>query len=501
MKLWHVSVFGLSLMFLAFTDAEGSSADEEAKPDSNPFFYPKDMPRPPQMWIEGFASRLHAGPIQKYETPIQVWQTWRLDQAMWNCVAAYHPTALDALTKTRPVVSTPSTAHTSEARALCMIFAVNKLVPDLVPIANDTISAWLDEIGLESRILSNKEARSLAGAGSAAPRVIGSIVAAAILDDMLVDGWNYKGARTSAGNCSANCFPFSDTSGYIPKNTPWELRDSKSWQPPIETDQRGFFFSQVHVTPHIGTAKPVILTPAEVAARVTDDPQYDYDQEVKLTLDRVAALAKQPFWQDMVPFMDNKINIAGGMIMRLRAEYNLSLEAQLFYHYGYTSAELDVVILVWKEKVRWDLVRPTSLIRALGEAQVSSFAGQHFARDWTPFIRVMPHSEYPSGSSCICTAVAEFIDAFLTAEYGADSIATTWDFPKVGSHTFGNMAELARTCGESRLRGGMHFTTSVSASRKLCDGVGKMSYSRLMTSLLGDGIYSELMASDKEKPF
>jgi hypothetical protein len=44
------------------------------------FFYPKDMPRPPQMWVEGFAARLHAGPIQKYETPIQVWQTWRLDQ-------------------------------------------------------------------------------------------------------------------------------------------------------------------------------------------------------------------------------------------------------------------------------------------------------------------------------------------------------------------------------------------------------------------------------------
>ena len=34
-------------------------------------------------------------------------------------------------------------------------------------------------------------------------------------------------------------------------------------------------------------------------------------------------------------FMDNKINIAGGMIMRLRGKYKLSLEAQVFYHYGY----------------------------------------------------------------------------------------------------------------------------------------------------------------------
>jgi hypothetical protein len=48
-------------------------------PAADPFDYPEDMPPPPEMWVEGFASRLHAQNIQKYETPIQVWQTWRLD--------------------------------------------------------------------------------------------------------------------------------------------------------------------------------------------------------------------------------------------------------------------------------------------------------------------------------------------------------------------------------------------------------------------------------------
>ena len=71
------------------------------------FKYPKDMPPPPEMWVEGFASRLHAQNIQKYETPIQVWQTWRLDQMMWNCVAHYHPTALHAITKSAPVPRVP----------------------------------------------------------------------------------------------------------------------------------------------------------------------------------------------------------------------------------------------------------------------------------------------------------------------------------------------------------------------------------------------------------
>jgi len=40
--------------------------------------------------------------IQKYETPIQVWQTWGLAQTMWNCIAYYHPTALNAITKADP---------------------------------------------------------------------------------------------------------------------------------------------------------------------------------------------------------------------------------------------------------------------------------------------------------------------------------------------------------------------------------------------------------------
>jgi hypothetical protein len=48
------------------------------------------------------------------------------------------------------------------------------------------------------------------------------------------------------------------------------------------------------------------------------------------------------------------------------------------------SAELDVVILAWKEKVKWDLVRPTSVVQAWGDRGVESFAGTHQASDWVP---------------------------------------------------------------------------------------------------------------------
>jgi hypothetical protein len=122
-----------------------------------------------------------------------------------------------------------------------------------------------------------------------------------------------------------------------------------------------------------------------------------------------------------------------------------------------------------------------------------------FAR--SQFIRVMPHSEYPSGSGCICLAISQYIDTFLEAEYGDTSIETTWMFEESGSKTFASMKELQEVCGESRLMGGMHFTASVPDSYELCDGVGPLAYTRLMKGLIGEGSYTELMDGDKEKIF
>ena len=92
------------------------------------------------------------------------------------------------------------------------------------------------------------------------------------------DGWNYKGYNTpTEGNTyTANCRPFGDTYGCVPKNSPWEITDPNAWQPLIESDDMGFFFAQTHVTPHIGFgAKPVILTRAELNETRLPDPNYD----------------------------------------------------------------------------------------------------------------------------------------------------------------------------------------------------------------------------------
>ena len=346
------------------------------------FIYPKKLPPPPELWIEGFASRLQAKNIQKYETPIQVWQVWRLDQVMWNCIAHYHPTALHAITKQAPTVRAPEKYHTSEARALCMIHAINKVIPELVPISTDEITGWLDEVGMDSSIMTDEEALQLASEGNPSPKVIGSLVAYEVCQDMLIDGWNYNGAKLKDDvDCTANRRPFTDTYGYKPKNSPWDFSHPNAWQPLIESDEIGFFYAQEHVTPHIGfKAKPVVMTRDEVDARVLPDPNYDYEEEAAKVIQMVSDL--DDYRKTMVQFMDNKINLGGGLMRRIRGMKSLSLEAQVYFHFGYASAEHDVVLLAWKEKVRHDRVRPTSVVQAMGDVEVTSFAGNHAARDW-----------------------------------------------------------------------------------------------------------------------
>lgn len=70
-------------------------------------------------------------------------------------------------------------------------------------------------------------------------------------------------------------------------------------------------------------------------------------------------------------------------------------------------AYLDIVSPV--PQVRHDLPRPPSIVRdEFGESWIESYAGaeegvQYIkASDWEPYIRTMPHSEFPSASACIC---------------------------------------------------------------------------------------------------
>ena len=104
---------------------------------------------------------------------------------------------------------------------------------------------------------------------------------------------------------------------------------------------------------------------------------------------------------------------------------------------GYTAAQYDAMVSAWKEKRRWDRVRPTTVIKRRGDELITTYAGPYKgsqtikARDFEAYQRVMPHSEYPSGSGCICMSGCEYTLKWLRDRAGRNdkSFSLSMKFP------------------------------------------------------------------------
>merc|ERR1712113_59862 len=135
----------------------------------------------------------------------------------------------------------------------------------------------------------------------------------------------------------------------------------------------------------------------------------------------------------------------------------------------------------WAEKKYHDLVRPTTVIKYWGDDVINTYGGDMTlggpvdikARDFEAYIRVMPHPEFPSGSSCLCTAYQEFTDAFTTQEF--DELLDNWKWTNRGrEYTLPYLTDMVEVCGQSRLWGGMHYTAAIAAGEQVCTGIGAL---------------------------
>jgi hypothetical protein len=431
--------------------------------------------------------------------------------------------------------------HNSDSRMLCMVHAWAALVDDWVPEAAPSLLGVLGAHGYSvtrgfnqqvdqcfmvdsmmnspdcsqgNKYLNSKkcfpEEPDYVAAGSVtgsclhdvalqhcfSPAIMGAIAARQVAEYARYDGYNMYGYLNKDGTeCKSNCHRYTDPTGYTParetdsNNASMKFR----WMPLLEEKGRGYFTRQEHVTPHIGTtAKLALLTEEERDMRVSPKPNYDYDAESIKVMNRLASLTDEK--KKLIEFFDDKIDVAFAVIGNVAAQ-GASFEQILNYVVGLTASEYDSTILAWKEKVHHDLVRPTTWIQnEMSEQTFYTYSGPFLGngdiqgKNFEAWVRVMPHSEYPSGSGCICQAMYEHTDEWLALTLGkTDSISIPLSF-KAGfsktepgktpandiNITINNMLELRNICGQSRLDGGMHFTRAVDEAYKLCQGVGKL---------------------------
>jgi len=486
-------------------------------------WYPREMPLPQHMMME-LPLPYNFGAM---ETPVAVYGTAMWDSTGWSCIAFMSELFLDGKTTAAPTIRAPEGYRTSRHRVTCLLYAFAETFPALWPQFTEAHKENLVNYRLADAqykgaertevincVKSDEASTCLQALMPTGDDIdlrmaafFGLVVGAESVEWYKSHEFNAMGDETCRFNCR-----YKDTTGYKPVNTPWEIFDDTRWQPLLESNDLGFFYAQEHVTPHIGRGE-TFTVPAEFMDREAPVPSYDYASiEIgdRSVIAQVASLANDDKAKAEVEIMDDKIKVFVG-VLNNQFNNDYSYEETTLFNLGYTAGEVDTVAVTWKEKVRHDRIRPTSRIQ--NDESLDEFLPWYDGTDihrsqWTPFMRVMPHAEYPSGSSSICHGVKEYVNAWIT-DKGMD----TNDFPisftmKAGSSKvqmgfpaqditllYANMEELAEACAQSRVTGGMHYPESITASEQLVQGFGAATYQWTRT-LVNGGSFGGIPAED-----
>uniref|UniRef100_A0A0G4IDW2 Vanadium-dependent haloperoxidase NapH1-like second helical-bundle domain-containing protein n=1 Tax=Chromera velia CCMP2878 TaxID=1169474 RepID=A0A0G4IDW2_9ALVE len=332
------------------------------------------------------------------------------------------------------------------------------------------------------------------------------------------DGWNSDGSLSR----EVNRKPFEDFDFFDGTNqyNKYENQlctpnsDVMTWTPLREDSGVGFFQRSLHVTPQIGLTSRLLTVPSEnkcsyLENETVPDPQYDYDFELDFVLEETRKTANDNKRFVEVEAFDSKLSslvaqaVLWGVANKLSEfeHWKLALTFSITMH--------DATVLAWREKVYWNLIRPTTVAERLGGTErKSTWAGGDVLGEreikvveWEPVIRTMPHAEYPSGSACMCKAWAEALTAFSGSDEvnkpsPALDIVVKKGQSKIAPHvrptedvrlTFSRWSQIAETCSVSRTAGGMHFSKALDVSADMCEDVGGRAF----------GIVQDLAAGER----
>jgi len=493
-------------------------------------WYPDAFPEPKSLGdVWSYSTR--SVELHSTETPIAIYIPMKTMALQWMCTAIHSQNFLDPIDFGAPIYRAPEPEefHNTYARIMCYLYAQQFFLPETYSETvyhehmmhmmtyglSDTMVA--DEVYMEiyDCVDGGEEGcidtiadqhYPMTGEPLSLLKFTGMFAAAWIVRSMNNDKWNHNGRWTKTGEActhSVNCRPFEDYTGYVPANGPHTLMNETRWMPLVESDGTGFFYTQEHVTPQLSVIDGLVGT-ADQMSRTVENPNYDYLAEMELTYERVASVTDEEI--ALVALMDSKLLLINAMIMGIDDHHPLGFEELALFALGFQLAEHDATLNAWREKVRHDLIRPTTVSHYLvPEKNVMWFDGTNISSSqWQPLIRVMPHAEFPSGSSAICRVTADFAQLYVENILGWDNLATTWamkagdapskfqtleGYPKMDHEvTFETLDDLADMCSRSRLLGGMHFSASTQAGEDLVEGIGERAWEAVFSLLNGDDV-------------
>eukprot|EP00456_Euglypha_rotunda_P017670 TRINITY_DN160_c0_g1_i1.p1 TRINITY_DN160_c0_g1~~TRINITY_DN160_c0_g1_i1.p1 ORF type:complete len:417 (+),score=29.96 TRINITY_DN160_c0_g1_i1:118-1251(+) len=316
--------------------------------------------------------------------------------------------------------------------------------------------------------------------------------------------------------------PYADYTHYEPSQTTYNLLNPDRWQPQVESraNGNGFFGRgaktygnsgiqsvQTYASPQTRFAAAFGFTDSKVFTRNFSIVYAKYGGGAarrqayrKQAADIIAFSANLTDQRKIeAEFFESK-NLAFGTPMPfLAANTRGSISGQkpwtvddwVVWEFVVNAAVWDSVVVAWSTKRKRDVVRPITAVRFLYQDDLiyswgGPGKGNVYQRGaaFKPWLKTMAHSEYPSGSSCMCASFAEANRQFFN---GNDSFAN-FAFPVTAGSSgvepgfvpavnmtvgpFATFTQYAQTCGQSRAYAGVHFQQSIVDALEVCKHVG-----------------------------
>ncbi|GAA0538289.1 hypothetical protein GCM10010172_19500 [Paractinoplanes ferrugineus] len=413
--------------------------------------------------------------------------------SMFDAIAPYHPTAVGVHSNLgrRPA----GESATNRNKNIALVYATYRAFLTALPFsAGPKLRAVLTKYGLDPDD-DQENTTTAVGIGNRAGR---SVIAARLHDgaNMLGDiGWG-----------PYNRQPYRDYSDYQPVNTVGEVRDLSRWQPAVFTNKGGTYRIQQALTPFFGRVRPYTFTdarefllPAPANSDFKRNPR-GYREQAETVLAHSAALTDVTKMKAEI--FNDKIYSLGYSLGAAAVGSNLSFDEIIQLNAVTAVSEFDAIIACWYNKFRYDTVRPFTAIRYLfknkrvtawggpGKGTVHDLPGSQ----WTSYLDVNEHPEYPSGSSVLCSTHTQAAIRYLKS----DALDLTYQAPRGTSLVepgvtpardlalhFSSWTEFGAACRASRLDGGVHFPAATTAGLALGTQFGDLGYEFVQARIEG----------------
>lgn len=420
--------------------------------------------------------------------------TLRVDGAIFDATAPYHPTAVGMYSRidNRPA----SESETRNNINLATLHAFYQTMLKLVPEREDVWRDQVEQLGSDPDDTSGLDLRCDQKHELESPVAIGNLAAKCAYEGRQNDGFNYFGYETGGQR-------MADTTGFATVNTPYELVDPSRWQPLVlqAGGLTGKYAAQHFVTPQYANTEPYAdFDPRSIRVPPPIHSNHEYAYLYKAQADEVLQLTAhlndtQKAYAD---FFDNKFRDVPLF------HVNTDLMEQKQITLLFEMVQFDAGIVAWQEKARYDAVRPVTAIGHLyGDEPVKvtsvarTGASEIPASQWYSYLPTSDHPEYPSGTSCFCAAFAELSRLYTGSDtihgillpngevlpgYEVPILAGSSFFePGISPSedtfiSFESWSDYEQKCAESRIYGGVHFRAAVDASIDACRAVAQPVY-------------------------